>query len=276
MPSPFPGLDPYLESPDWFPNLHDGLIFCLQESLQPRLPQQYYARSRQRVWLEFSHRTIEPDIDVLRSGQEPRGRRGQGGAVAAAVIEAEPLVSEPIILTVETIEHDPYEEPFLEIRRRQGSEDRLVTSIEVLSPANKTAGNPGREKYLTKQREILESQVHLVEIDLLRAGLHTTALPRDLAVARAGPFDYHVAAHRFNRPNEYFLYPIALERRLPVIAIPLLPDDPDVPLDLQAGFDRAYDAGPYHRMVRYGEDPIHPALPPDQAKWVAELLKTPG
>ena len=26
MPSPFPGMDPYLESPDWFPNLHDALI----------------------------------------------------------------------------------------------------------------------------------------------------------------------------------------------------------------------------------------------------------
>jgi hypothetical protein len=192
-----------------------------------------------------------------------------------AVIEAEPLVSEPIVLTVETVEHDPYEEPFLEIRRRQGSEDRLVTSIEVLSPANKTAGNPGREKYLTKQCELVESQVHLIEIDLLRVGLHTSALPRHLAVERTGPFDYHVIVHRFDRPNDYFFYPIALEQRLPVIAIPLLPGDPDVPLDLQAGFDRAYDVGPYRRMVRYGADPIHPPLRPEQARWAAELLKTP-
>jgi len=26
MPSPCPGMDPYLESPDWFPDLHDGMI----------------------------------------------------------------------------------------------------------------------------------------------------------------------------------------------------------------------------------------------------------
>ncbi len=39
MPSPFPGMDPYLESPDWFPDLHDGLIFCLKESLQNLLPE---------------------------------------------------------------------------------------------------------------------------------------------------------------------------------------------------------------------------------------------
>ena len=42
MPSPFPGMDPYLEIPDWFPDLHDGLIFCLKESLQNLLPESYY------------------------------------------------------------------------------------------------------------------------------------------------------------------------------------------------------------------------------------------
>ncbi len=47
MPSPFPGMDPYLESPDWFPDLHGSLIILLKEALQRSLPGPYYAQSSQ-------------------------------------------------------------------------------------------------------------------------------------------------------------------------------------------------------------------------------------
>lgn len=267
MPSPFPGMDPYLESPDWFPNLHHDLIFCIKETLQTRLPASYYTQSNQRIWLEYSRRYVEPDVEVVRSVGRPR-KRGRGG-----IAIAEPRPSEPLMVSVETIEHGPFTESFVEIRRRQGKEIRLVSSLEVLSLSNKTPGNPGREQYLNKQREVLDGEVHLVEIDLLRRGTHSSAIPRDLARAKAGAFDYHVSVHRFDRPNDFFIYPIPLEQRLPVIAIPLLPGDPDVPLDLQAVFDRAYEAGPYAREVDYGVDPIVPRLRPDQAKWAAARIK---
>ncbi|MFI5458620.1 MAG: DUF4058 family protein [Isosphaerales bacterium] len=245
MPSPFPGMDPYLESPDWFPNLHHDLIFCIKQSLRIRLPGSYYAQSDQRVWLEYSRRYAEPDVEIVRSGKRPR-KRSRGGA---AVAEYQP--AEPLVVSVETIEHGPFKESFVEIRRRKGKEVRLVTSLEVLSPSNKTAGNPAREQYINKQREVLGSDVHLVEIDLLRGGTHTSAVPREVAEAKGGSFDYHVSVHRFNRPNDYFVYPIQLEQRLPAIKVPLLPGDPDVTLDLQAVFDQAYDAGPYSREVDY-------------------------
>jgi Protein of unknown function (DUF4058) len=273
MPSPFPGMDPYLESPDWFPNLHDGLITFLVGALMKRLPEPYYARSRQRVWLEYTHRQIEPDVDLLHPGRGPSGWRSEEGGVAVA---DEVDLDEPVVVAIESIEHDPYEEPFVEIRRRHGSEDRLVAAIEVLSPANKTLGNPGRASYREKQRDVLAGQTHLIEIDLLGGGEHTTALPRDLAVASAGVFDYHVCVHRFDRPNIYFVYPIRLEQRLPVIAIPLLSGDPDVPLSLQAVFDRAYDEGPYRRVVFYGEDAIIPTLAADRLEWVKARLKPPA
>src|SRR5262249_55870163 len=157
--------------------------------------------------------------------------------------------SEPLVVSVEVVEHGPFQESFIEIRRRRGREVRLVASVEVLSPSNKTPGNPGREQYLNRQSEVLHSEVHLIEVDLLRGGTHTSAVPRDLAEVKAGAFDYHVSIHRFDRPHDFFLYPIRLEQRLPVIAIPLLPGDPDVMLDLQAVFDRAYDAGPYAQEV---------------------------
>lgn len=267
MRSPFPGMDPYLENPDWFPNLHHDLITYIKQTLQSRLPESYYAQSDQRVWLEYSRRHVEPDVEIVHSRR--RQRRRSGGAVALA----ERLPAEPVVVSVETVEHGPFRESFIEIKKREGKSVRLVTSLEVLSPSNKTVGNPGREQYIQKQREVLGSDVNLVEIDLLRGGVHTTAVPRDEAVAQGGRFDYHVSVHRFNRPNDYFVYPIPLENPLPLIGIPLLPADPDVTLDLQMVFDQAYVAGPYSREIDYGEDPIVPPLRPSQIKWMASLRK---
>jgi hypothetical protein len=82
--------------------------------------------------------------------------------------------------------------------------------------------------------------------------------------------------HRFNRPKDFFVYPIALFDRLPAVAIPLLPGDPDVPLNLQAVFDQASELGPYFREIEYGRDLIVPRLSTEKAQWVAGVLKTRG
>ena len=277
MPSPFPGMDPYLERTRWFRGFHNGLIFCLQGLLQPKLPEPYYALTGELVWLEGSERHVEPDVDVFRPvsiRRRPRPEPDEGGGVATMEVEMETVADpEPIVVSVDApFEGEERTEPFLEIYARGKGEDRLITAIEVLSRTNKTIGGPGRQKYLEKQREVLDSQVHLVEIDLLRGGAHTTAVPYGLAWAEAGPFAYHVSIHLFQRPKEFRIYPIQLEQRLPVIAIPLLPDDPAVPLDLQAAFQRVYDAGPYRRAVHYGQDPILPVLTPAQTAWAEQLL----
>src|SRR3954454_16341035 len=173
MSSPFPGMDPYLESPDWFPDLHAGLIFCLKQSLQERLPESYYAQSSQRVWLEYTRRYVEPDVEVVKRPR--RARREDRGGIAGA----ERRAANPLVLTVETVEHGPFKESFLEIRRRKGKEIQLVTSIEVLSPANKSPENPGREKYMETQRECPNSPVHLVETALRRGSARSSAVPRE-------------------------------------------------------------------------------------------------
>ena len=240
----------------------------MKETLQRSLPRPYYAQSDQRVWLEFSQRYIEPDVEIVHSARKPR-KRTKGGVAVAEFGEGGPLV-----VTVETVEHGPFKESFLDIRRRRGKEVQIVTSIEVLSPSNKKTGNPGRAKFLEKQRETLDSDTHLVEIDLLRGGTHTAAVPRQLVEAKAGRFDYFVSIHRFDRPKDFLVYPIGLADRLPEIAIPLLPGDPDVPLDLQEMLECAYDAGPYAREVEYGKDPIVPRLRPEQAEWAAAVLKS--
>jgi hypothetical protein len=271
MPSPFPGMDPFLESPDWFPDLHSSMITFIKGELQARLPESYYARSDQRVWLDLGYRHVEPDVNVIRtSGRKPMRRRrvADEGGVALAEVSA----AVPTVIRVETIAGDPVQQSYLEIHHRQGTNDIIVAVIEILSQSNKTPGDKGQGLYVAKQQETLQSPVHLLEIDLLRAGTHATAVPRDLAVAQVDPFDYHVCVHRYNDHKAFYVYPIKLQDRLPVIAVPLRPGDPDVALDLQAAFDRAYDLGPYDRAVRYDLATVDPPLHPARVKWVKGRL----
>jgi hypothetical protein len=255
-------MDPYLEHPRWFHGFHNKLITHIEEYLQPLLPNAYYADSGQRVWLEVIRRHVEPDVKVMRERRErkpPRRSRGQGGVgVAGPVVRTKSESSPPVIITVEEVTCDERIETFVEIRGDWKGQDRLVATIEVVSRSNKTPSHPGFDQYREKQREVLAGQAHLVEIDLLRAGTHVTAVPRQAARDKAGPYDYHVSVHRFDRPKDYFVYPIRLDERLPVITLPLLPGDPEVLLDLQTVFNQTYDMGPYRKRVRYGADPIKP------------------
>jgi hypothetical protein len=145
--------------------------------------------------------------------------------------------------------------------------------IEVLSPSNKTAGEQGRDLYLRKQRERLQSKTHLLEIDLLRAGLHTTSVPRSRMDRKVAYLDYHACLHRFDNVEDFFVYPFCLPQRLPIVAVPLLPGDGDVKLDLQAVFNKTYEAGPYSREIDYLRDAIEPPLARDNCAFATECLK---
>lgn len=259
MPSPFPGMDPYLEHPTIFPGLHNRLIAGLSEALQAALPAPYFAEIGERVWVEVSQRFIEPDASVFRSGPADQG------AVAAL-----PARSRPVIVTVP---HDERREPWIEIRAAGDGDERLVTAIEILSPSNKTPGARGRDLYLRKQRELLDSSTHLVEIDLLRGGQHTSAVPLDYLREAVGRFDYHVSIHRSDRFEDFLVYPILLTEPLPEIAVPLLAGDPDAVIDLQAVFDHAYDVGPYHRRIRYAAAAPVPPLAPEQREWAEARIR---
>jgi hypothetical protein len=269
MPSPIPGMDPFLEDPAVFPDLHDSLIFCLREALNARLPEPYYAGIGSRIWVQSSQQRIGPDVKVLHPQQTVHGGIPAGGGGVAV---AEAVVAEPLVVH---IPREEVRETFLEIYAEPGG-TRLVTTVEVLSLSNKSPGAHGRDLYLQKQQELLNRRVHLVEIDLLRGGEHTTAVPLEEAVAKAGIFHYHVCIHRFDRPEDYFLYPIRLGRRLPAIAIPLLPGDDPVSVDLQAVLDRCYDTGRYRRRVRYGNSVLVPPLPAEQEEWLKRLLGEKG
>jgi hypothetical protein len=257
-------MDPYLEHPEFFPGLHDRLITALSDLLQAQLPQAYYVDIRSRVWIEYPRRVVEPDVNVLRTDR-PSGLSSSVATEALAVRTPPVRVPAP----------EEVSESFLEIHTVQGDHP-LVTAIEVLSPSNKTPGEHGRTHYQEKQLDLLLSRVNLVEIDLLRGGQHTTAVPGEVALATTGPFDYHVCIRKMDDLEHFFVYAIRLEQRLPELLIPLLPGDPDVKVDLQAVFDRCYDAGPYRRRSPYRAHSPDPPLSAEQAAWATQLLRDKG
>jgi hypothetical protein len=152
------------------------------------------------------------------------------------------------------------------------SGQRVVTVIEVVSPSNKYAG-PGRDSYLAKQKEVLASKsTHLVEIDLLRAGPHVTALA-EWRVRERCDFASLVCVNRAEGLRDMFeVYPIKLRDRLPCIRVPLADDDPDVTLDIQAVLAQTYEAGLYRERLRYDE-PCVPLLSPDDQAWADSLIR---
>jgi hypothetical protein len=264
MPSPFPGMDPYLEDRDIYPDFHDRFVTYLAEVAQPALPDPYLSGIGQRAWIEVSERYVEPDVEVFRSPRQAVVESGGGTSVSTHT------ASEPIVIHVP---HDEHREPFVEIYIGRRNDRRLVTVIELLSRTNKSPGEHGRDLYVRKQREVLDSKVKLVEIDLLRAGLHTTAVP-ELRLRRKVPrFDYHVCIHRFDNLEDFFVHPVQLEEPLPTIQVPLLPEDGSVAINLQAVFDRCYDAGPYSREIDYQQDQPDPPFTADQSTWFRELMK---
>lgn len=260
MKSPFPGMDPYLES-HWR-DVHQRLATYACDQLQAKLPGDLIARMEEQVYVEprdaqAEGRIIYPDVRVT----EHEDRAGGGAAVAVEV------VAEPIVIFLS----EPATEGYIEIREA-GTRQRLVTVIEILSHSNKATAK-GRKKYRAKQEELEESDVNLVEIDLLRRGNWIMCLPR-LRIPPVHRATYGACVRRGWQPWRLEFYPLPLRQRLPKIRIPLREKDQDVPLDLQALVDQCYVNGRYD-SIDYSADPKPPFGDADAA-WVNDLLKTAG
>lgn len=262
MPSPFPGMDPYLEEPGLWPDVHHRLISAASELLGAQLRPKYYVRVEERVYIsdktDPGRSVIAPDLRIAER-PELAGTTFEPGGVAP--LEA----AEPVEITCRFEEE--MHEARLEIVDR---EQRLVvTVIEVVSPTNKVAGSRGQESYQQKRQEVLSSPTHWVEIDLLRAG--------QPSVTRAllPPCEYTVHVARVPRRPKIQVWPIRLTQRLPVISIPLRPGDPDAKLDLQQVLTTAYDRAGYDLEIDYRAEPA-PPLSGELAAWADEMLRGKG
>ena len=262
MPSPFPGMDPWLEHRAVFPDIHESMIFLLRESVNEILPEPYLARSRTRVFVERPY-PREPDVSIVG----PRRKKSNGGV---AIAERSRVKLSQMVPVLDPSEYGEYEQAYLDIFTNR--DERIVTSIEILSPINKRAGSEGRRKYLKKQKKTLRAGVSLVEIDLLRSGQHTTAVPLEYLNATVPQYDYHVCVSGAVMNPQQYVAAVRLNERLPVIQIPLDPGVEPISIELQPLLDRSYDSGNYKRSNLY----VKPAIPPltaEQQAWAEIILK---
>jgi hypothetical protein len=254
-------MDPYLEAPWIWPDVHHGLISESQAALNPHLRPRYVARVELRVYIsdddDPGRQALVPDLRVEKSPGRKGAKQPKAGAALA--------ITEPLI--VATLMDEEIEEAFLKIIHVESEE--LVTLIEVLSPTNKIRGSSGRKSFMEKRREIMNTEVNWVEIDLLRAGVPSVTDPP------LRPSDYRILISRGDQRTRTHFWPVSVRQSLPVIGIPLRGKDPEVPLDLGTVFRSVYDRAAYDVSVDYRKAP-QPSLQGDDAKWARELLRGRG
>lgn len=255
MPSPFPGMNPYLEQDDAWHDFHERFIPLVATLLGGQLRPRYIVKIDEHIYVhelaEGSRRWIgRADVSLGHGPHEAAS--GPGPGAAAGILEAPALVRLPAV--------DRERQSFVEIRDRKNRE--LITVVELLSPANKYAG-PDREQYLAKRMELLNSPAHLVEIDLLRGG---PPLPAD----NRPDCSYSILVSRAERRPHADFWPIALRERLPVIPVPVRSPDPGAQLDLQATLDRIYDDAGYADYIYEGTP--SPRLGAEDMEWARQFL----
>ncbi len=146
----------------------------------------------------------------------------------------------------------------------------LVTAIEILSPVNKRKGHDAFRDYHRKRRELLRSAAHLLELDLLRAG-ERPPLERPVP-----PTPYYVILSREQRRPTVEVWPIQLQDKLPLLPVPLLEPDPDMPLNLAVAMAAVYERGGYADLIDYRRPPPPPPLAEAEAAWLDERLQAQG
>ena len=259
MELPFPGMDPYLEAPSLWPDVHHRLISTIGDQIQAKLTPGYRAVITPYAVFESIEiapvRRVVPDVAVVE--REPLGRAGG----AAAAVEAAPLTL-PAVMTV------PVEYARIEIRTVR--DQVLVTAIELLSPANKRPGLDGAHAYEQKRQEIFSSMAHLIEIDLLRAGT------RPQVARPLPPAPYFIFLSRVERRPNIEIWPLALRAAIKLVPVPLRHPDPPVALDLGAAIHEAYRRARYDLEIDYREPPPAPDLPADDAAWLDAHLRERG
>ena len=264
MKSPFPGMDPYIEACGLWGDFHHDLISEIKHALAQAAPERYLVRAGERSYVVLVEQEVKtsrpflPDLSVTAERRKKPSRKKGGTAVAEPVLKAEPILMRAFV-------EEEHREAFVEVYEAT-PEQRLVTSIEVLSPSNKRPHTPGWDLYIRKRQSLLLGDVNLVEIDLLRGGQRMPMLdpwpdsPYTLLVARA---------------KKYALcqvWPVYFQIPSPSIPVPLAKPDPDIPLDLQPMIDAIYQRSRYERSIDYSR-PLTPPLHAAETGWLKQQLE---
>ena len=264
-------MDPYLEAPDLWPDVHAELLVQFRGALQAQVSPRYVARVEQYTFLadpegETPDVRIVPDVRLLSRG----GPREEDGGVAVA--EPPRATAMAGAMEVTAILGRMARQRHLALRDARNRE--LITVVELLSPANKRHGGSGRNAFLDKREEVTASSASWLEIDLLRGGESTVRVPQRAATAYAAFLD------RTPDPGDdwrrQFLFPLPLREPLRPLPVPLRAGEPAAELDVQAALGAAYDRARYDVDADYANPPPAPPLGEEDAAWVTGLLREKG
>ncbi|MGH7450442.1 MAG: DUF4058 family protein [bacterium] len=260
MPIPFPGMDPWLERPGLWPDVHENLIIRLQDQLAPLLRPRYYLAVQQRTVVAVvppdPHPTIFPDLAVVERDKSFVDRE-----------YSEAPVIEPVIVGIpfqETITED-----YLEVV--EVATHRVVTIVEILSPSNKRPGED-REAYISKREKIFRAQINLVEIDLLR---DWPPMPFTFLQTNGHSRHYRILVKRGKNFRHAFLYSFSVRDPIPIFSLPLQPGDTEPPVRLGEVLKEAYNKCSFDFRVDYNQPP-EPPLSEADAQWAKEILRAQG
>lgn len=250
--SPFPGMDPYLESPHGWADVHARLIAAIGDYLSERILPAFFVRIEERVYItapgDPDRQAIEPDVSILRESGVRFAAAGAG-------------ITPPVLIERTDLEPEIHDR-FLTIVDTAGR--ATVTTIELLSPFNKRPGAQGYAAFQRKRSAVMASPVHWIEIDLLRAGL------RPAEVAERS--DYYSLLQRGDRWGAWEVWFFNLRMQMPTIAVPLRPPYDDVPLDLQAVLSDVYRRSGYGFQIDYQQSVPPPPLRPEDEPWAQERI----
>ena len=257
MPSPFPGMDPYIEDPEVWNDFHNSVADEIRAHLNGTIQPRYVARlipyvTYEEVSVMAKPQGIRPDIGIWQP-QPPRGSVGVATAVMApAPVESRVMLEFPLRL--------------MSIEIRATGTMELVTAIEILSPVNKRPSHQAYRDYLRKRQDLLRFSAHLIELDLLRGG---TRPPLEEPVPAA---PYYITLSRANKRPHVVVWPIQLQNALPTIPVPLTEPDPDVPLPMGEILATVYERGGYGTLIDYQQPTPPPKLEEAEETWLDRLL----
>jgi hypothetical protein len=248
-------MDPYLEDTALWEGFHNRFIGMLDEMLSARVPPQFYVEDQSSDYIvapnEIGRPPLRPDVYLVAMGP---------ATSSSAVAVADRPITRPAVVTARYPEE--LRQRYLEVRDRLNH--TVVAVLELLSPTNKSAGTASREAFVRKRFDMMAAPVHWIEIDLLRAGERPPEV--------AGRGDYYALLKRSGVTTDFAVWDCNLRDPLPVIAVPLTDEYPDVAIDLQEALSRTY-ARYYARRMTYQGLPPPPPLQPADAAWLDACIQ---
>lgn len=259
MVTPLPGMNPYLESPELWSEVHSRLIVAIADEIAPPLRPHYYVAVEKRTYMAEPEDSVLvgiPDVSVF---SKSKANRQMESSTQTAVMSS---VSEPLHVTIPLMEE--VQERYLEIREvKTGA---VIATVEVLSPKNKRAGE-GRTAYLRKRQSVLTSMTHLIEIDLLRTG---KPMPIQGTIPES---DYRILISRGDRRPSGSLYAFNVRDAIPNFLLPLKDGDVEPLVNLESILNGVYDRAGFDLRIDYGQ-PAQPPLSESDQRWVDEYVST--